>query len=385
MTALPAGRGSRRGLTGRGGRAPHGEHDPRLAARTTAEPQGWPSAIARYRLAQAVRGLRPASLLTETRYLSAFMAWAEERGLMHPSQVTRPVMEAYQRHLYLRRTARGTPLALSSQVCHLTTLRSFFRWAVRAGEAPGNPAADLDLPRAVTRIPQALTAAEAEAVLAQPDLTLAEGLRDRAVLEVLYSTGLRRLEACRLRRHDIDPARGIVAVRDGKGGKDRLVPIGARALAWVARYQREVDPRWRLERAGTAVNGGPTAAASDWVFLTATGGPLTVYALTHRVRQYLTAAGIQRPGACHLFRHAMATGLLEGGCDVRLIQVMLGHASLATTARYAQVATASLVAAHRAFHPAESAGAAAAAKNNEAEPVDVAAGDDDESPDLPAT
>lgn len=360
MASLPAGRGPRRGLTGCGGRPAHGERDPLSASRLAADPQGWPGCIARYRLAQAVRGVRPASLLTETRYLSAFMAWAEERALLHPAQVTRAVMEAYQRHLYLRRSARGTPLALCTQVSHLTTLRSFFRWAVRAGEAPGNPAADLDLPRAVKRIPQALSAAEAEAVLAQPDLTLPEGLRDRAVLEVLYSTGLRRLEACRLRRHDLDAARGIVAVHDGKGGKDRLVPIGPRALAWVARYQRDVDPLWRGSLAGTTA-----PPSSDWLFLTATGGPLTPYALTHRVRQYLTSAGIQRPGSCHLFRHAMATGLLEGGCDVRLIQAMLGHASLATTARYAQVATASLVAAHRAFHPAETGGVPGPASGGE--------------------
>ena len=371
------GRHARRGLTGRGGRPGHGDTDPVAVLGTDPDLSAWAQILSAYRMAQGVRGLRPATLITTARYLTAFAHWAGARGILHPAQVTRPIMEAYQRHLYHRRTAAGRALALCTQGDQLATLRGFFRYAVRQGLTAANPAADLDLPQPARRIPEALTAAEAEAVLAQPTLTLAEGVRDRAVLEMLYSTGLRRTELCQLGIHDVDAERGIVCVRDGKGGKPRLVPIGVRALAWLARYQAEVDPLWRLPAgvaSAAAFAAAPTATAASRrggsapLFLSATGGPLTPYALTHRVRGYLTAAGIHRPGSCHLFRHGMATALLEHGCDVRLIQVMLGHASLATTARYAQVATATLVAAHRAFHPAERGGATGAAPSADEHP-----------------
>ena len=217
---------------------------------------------------------------------------------------------------------------------------TFFRWAVRKHHVPANPAADIDLPKLPQPLPDTLSTADVEALLVQPDLTSPAGLRDRAIIEVLWSTGLRRAEVLSLTLHDIDDQRGIVRVVRGKGGKDRVVPIGSRALFWLARYLHEVRSTCCRDTSNLTVWLRPED-----------GTPVTVHALTNRIKNYLTAAGLVRKGACHLLRHAMASQLLENGCDVRLIQSILGHSKLDTTALYTHVSIRQLQAAHAAFHP----------------------------------
>jgi integrase/recombinase XerD len=190
------------------------------------------------------------------------------------------------------------------------------------------------LPRAV------LTQSEAEQVLNRPDVRTPLGIRDRAVLETFYSTGMRRMELLGLAVHDLDLERGTVTIRKGKGKKDRVVPIGGRAVRWIQKYYFEVRPKLLPTR------NEPT------LFLSGDGKPLEPNTLTHLVRQYVTAADLGKVGACHLFRHTCATLMLENGADVRFIQQMLGHAKLETTAIYTQVSIRKLKEVHERTHPA---------------------------------
>jgi len=168
------------------------------------------------------------------------------------------------------------------------------------------------------------------------------GLRDRAILETLYSTGLRRAELARLAVHDVDFAGGALTVRKGKGGKDRVVPIGERALAWIEKYLADARPA--LARAGDE---------ADTLFLSERGGkPLTVAYLSSMATRYVTRAGFGKSGSCHLFRHTCATLMLEGGADIRHVQEQLGHACLQTTQIYTHVSISRLKEVHAATHPA---------------------------------
>jgi integrase/recombinase XerD len=273
--------------------------------------------------------------------LAGFLGWSHERGLVLGIHITRPVLEAYQRHLARVHGPTGRPLSPRTQYSRLKVLMMFFRWAVRAGHLGANPAADLEYPRQMAPLPDTLNATEVERLLLQPDLTDPMGLRDRALIEVLWSTGLRRAEVLALTLHDLDPLRQVVRVIAGKGGKDRVVPIGNRALTWVARYRTQVRDLL------------PVPVDDHRLWLRPDGMPLTLAGLANRVKGYLKAAGLHRKGACHLLRHAMASQLLENGCDVRLIQQILGHARLDTTALYTHVSIRHLAKAHAAYHPAE--------------------------------
>lgn len=274
-------------------------------------------------------------------YLRYFVTWCDERGLTRPAEITRPIIERYQRHLFLKRKANGAPLSATTQASRITPIRKWFRWLVRNHRILYNPAADLDLPKVEERLPKhVLTIEEVERVLAQPDLTTPLGMRDRAMLEVLYSTGMRRMEIIGLQQRGVDDERGTLMIRQGKGKKDRMVPIGDRALAWLAKYRDEVRPE--LAPAGD----------DDTLFLTVTGQAFSDNRMTQMVRVYVRAAGLGSIGSCHLFRHAMATQMLENGADVRFIQAMLGHADIKTTQVYTRVSIRALKDIHTATHPA---------------------------------
>lgn len=277
------------------------------------------------------------------RQIRVFVEWAEERAVRDGLQVNAGVLERYQRWLYHQyRTASGRPLTISAQRSRLRIVASFFSWAVRQHHLPANPAADLEMPREPRHLPRfVLTRADVAGILAQPDLATPKGLRDRAILELLYSTGLRRTEAASLKLYDIERERGLVLVREGKFRKDRYIPIGASALGWIDRYLAEVRPTLAME---------PDAG---FIFLNLTGEPLSGGGLGYELRHYITAAGIPHRGSCHLLRHAFATHLLEAGCDIRFIQDMLGHAKLDTTAIYTRVTVTALKAMHARFHPSE--------------------------------
>lgn len=311
----------------------------------------------------AVKNYAAASRVTWGTALGLFAAWCAERDVYEAAQVTRAVVEAYQRHVFHLRTgygrgparianagsgssgapagAAGLPLANRTQRSRLHAVDRFYAWAVRRGLVSANPAADLEMPRKTQQLPDYLTSEEAAAVLGACEVSDPRGLRDRAFLEVLYSTGLRRSEALALSIDDVDHARGTVRVLHGKGAKDRYSPIGQRALAWLSRYEQQVRATWCVD------------AGEHRLFLDRDGRPVSNTRIGGRVYRLMRAAGIRKRGACHLFRHGFATGLVEAGCDIRLIAAMLGHSDLDSTMLYTRVGVAKLVAAHRLYHPAE--------------------------------
>jgi integrase/recombinase XerD len=304
---------------------------------------GFPRLVGEFCTDMAARGYSDRTVGNRRFMLSYLVAWLAERGITRPVEVTRPVLESYQRWLFHYRKTNGDPLSFRSQSQRLLAVRAFFKWAAKQRHVLHNPASEIELPKAERRLPRpALTASEAEAVLAQPDLGTPAGVRDRAVLEVFYSTGIRRFELAGLAVTDIDHERQTLLVRQGKGRKDRLVPIGERALAWVGRYLAEVRPRLAVP------------PDDGTLFLTADGTGFSLDGLTRLASVYVKASGVPKTGACHLFRHTMATLMLEGGADIRYIQAMLGHAQLSTTQIYAQVSVRALQAIHTATHPAAS-------------------------------
>lgn len=273
--------------------------------------------------------------------LKLFADWCEARSLTRPAEMTRGLLERYQRHLFLFRQASGRSLSPGTQHARLQVLKGYFRWLVKSGRLVANPAADLELPRRGRALPQhVLTPAEVETVLALPDVATPEGLRDRAMLEVLYSTGLRRTELLQLTVFSVSAAAGTVSVRQGKGRKDRVVPIGQRALAWLGKYLEEARPKLVL------------GEDEGWLFLSETGLQLHPSRLTALVGDYVRVSGVAPRGACHLFRHVMATAMLENGADIRFVQEMLGHSSLDATQVYTHVSLRKLKAVHEATHPA---------------------------------
>jgi integrase/recombinase XerD len=273
-------------------------------------------------------------------HLYMFERWAAERGVVEPVEVTRPVLERYQRYLFHYRKQDGKPLTFSSQHSRLSALRMWFKWATRQNYLLHNPASEIELPRLSKPLPRVLTAAEAEAILQQPDIAQPVGLRDRTVLETFYSTGMRRVELVNLKLYDIDREAGIVTIREGKGRKDRVIPIGERAVAWLDKYLDQARPKLVVEPDDMTV------------FITAQGEPFSRNSLSLIIREYVEAANIGKRGACHLFRHTMATLMLEGGADIRFIQQMLGHSRLDTTQIYTHVSIRMLKQIHSVTHPA---------------------------------
>jgi integrase/recombinase XerD len=281
------------------------------------------------------------TVVTRRAYLAYFHDWCRERGLEDAREITRPILERYQRWLFHYRKKNGKPLTVRTQHTRLQALKSFFQWLTRQNYLLHNPASEIELPRMDIRLPKyVLNVHEAEQVIQQPETSKPEGLRDRAILETFYSTGMRRMELAHLKVYDLDADRGTVMIRLGKGRKDRIIPIGERALAWIDRYIREA----RLHLL--------TGADDGTVFLNYLGEPFERIQLTSLVRNYLTKSNIGKTGGCHLFRHTVATLMLENGADVRVIQEMLGHAKLTTTELYTRVSINLLKQVYSATHPA---------------------------------
>jgi integrase/recombinase XerD len=325
------GRRSKTGLKDRG----QGDHRKRSLGATALE-----RAIASYLEWLTVRHFRPTSVEKTGRALALFADWALERGLEAPHEVTLAILERYQRSLYEYRKANEEPLSIGTQANRLIALRGLFSFLVRQRYLGANPAADLLLPKAPVRLPRdVLTREEVEVLLAAPVIAEPLGLRDRAILELFYSTGLRRSELLRLQVFDVDLVHGTLFVREGKGGKDRVVPVGERALLWLQKYLASVRPQ--------VVSGRD----SGEIFLSELGEPLSGVHLGYLVRRYLQRSGLRQRGGCHLLRHTMATLMLENGADIRYIQEMLGHSKLDTTAVYTRVTIKKLKEIHTATHP----------------------------------
>ncbi len=300
----------------------------------------------------------PASIKGRRIELGYFVDWCEERAIQRPDEVTRALLERYRQHVFnYRRKDNGAALSFQSQSKRLVSVRVFFQWMARQHHLLYNPASELELPRPQKRLPRnILTVAEIEQVLNAVDTLEASnpeptglGVRDRAMLETLYSTGMRRGELVALHISDLDSERGTVHIRQGKGSKDRVVPIGERACRWIDKYLQAIRPLY-LEASGERDDGT--------LFLARHGQGMQGKQLSGIVKKTIEAAQLERfkethpNAACHLFRHACATHMLEAGADIRYIQALLGHSKLTTTEVYTQVSILQLKAVHDRTHPA---------------------------------
>jgi integrase/recombinase XerD len=221
----------------------------------------------------------------------------------------------------------------------VAAVRGFYRFAVLAKHVSSSPADDLQPPRAWPALPKLLAIDEVEKLIQQPDVATARGLRDRALIEVLYATGLRVSELIHLRAGDLNLEAGYLSCT-GKGNKQRIVPIGEEATRWVKKYIREGRPVLLGKR------------TSPWLFVNARrGGGLTRVGFWKILKAYGRRAGLSRTLSPHVLRHSFATHLLEHGADLRAIQMMLGHADLSTTQIYTHVLEARLRAVYDRFHP----------------------------------
>ncbi|TWU02317.1 site-specific tyrosine recombinase XerC [Stieleria varia] len=308
----------------------------------TTDPRGFYRLLVEHTEWLRMRNYSEATIKKRITYVRQFAQWCHDRDLSYPTHITKPILESYQRHLFRYRKANGQPLSWGSQHLALKEIRSYFAWLAKLNHIAFSPAAELDLPRQPKTLPKAiLTVDEVEQVLAQPDVTTPIGLRDRAILETFYSTGIRRFELCSLRLDEIQVERRALFIDQGKGKKDRYIPIGTRALLWIARYVDGVRDQFA------------TPASDNTLFLTIHGTPIEADTLTEYGRRYIQAAGIDKPGACHVYRHSMATAMHENGADLTLIQQILGHAKSDTTQIYARTSIRKLLDIHDKTHPAE--------------------------------
>ncbi len=279
---------------------------------------------------------------TRRKHCNDFIVWCDKRSLTRVDEVNRPILQRYQKHLFYYRTRQDKPLSFRSQLHRLSSVRVWYAWMTRNNYLLSNPASELELPKVGKSLPkEILSPVEAETVLNQTNLQSPLGIRDRSIMETFYSAGIRRQELANLDVYDLDTRLGVLRIRSGKGNKDRVVPIGKRAIEWALKYQFDIRP------------GFVTDPNENAFYLGAEGLRLSGYQLGSIVKGCITAAETGKSGSCHLFRHSMATAMLENGADIRYIQAILGHASLETTQIYTHVSIQKLKEIHEATHPAK--------------------------------
>jgi len=275
------------------------------------------------------RGLSDNTLKAYRNDLSAFARWQDKQGasllLTRSGDLNRYL--AVQSRTSVRSAAR-----------RLSSLRRFFQHQVREGHMREDPTSGVHSPRLGRSLPKTLTEKEVEALLAAPDTCSTLGLRDRAMLEVLYATGLRVTELVGLRLDQVNRRQGVIRVV-GKGNKERLVPLGEEAMYWLDRYLREA----RAE----LYKGLPDAI----LFPSRRGRPQTRQTFWYAIRRYAVKAGINKPLSPHILRHAFATHLLNHGADLRVVQMLLGHSDISTTQIYTHIARQRLKDLHAEHHP----------------------------------
>ena len=278
------------------------------------------------------RGLSTNYQLSTRSSLERFAEWLNAKGDSSPGLVTQQILSGF----LISEKKRG--LSATSIKLEAVALRIFFRFLRTRGCIPSDPAEKLPLPRLPKTLPQPLSRDEIAELVAAPAGDTPLEIRDRALLELLYASGLRIAEVCSVRLENLDEDGGVIRVT-GKGNKTRLIPVGSAALEALRFYLANARPKFVSPRSGAAI------------FLSVRGHPLTPARIWQLVRQYAKQAGIRGDVHPHQLRHSFATHLLSGGADLRIIQEMLGHASIATTQIYTQVDGGQLKSVHRKFHP----------------------------------
>jgi integrase/recombinase XerD len=278
-----------------------------------------------------VRRMSPNTVESYARDLSLLAEFAEKKE-QPVDALQRQDLETFVRRLM------SSGLSPRSVARAVACVRGFYRFVAMERRQDASPADDLRPPRAWAALPKFLSLDEVDQLLAQPDTATPRGLRDKALIEVLYATGLRVSELIALRAGDLNLDEGYLTCI-GKGDKQRMVPLGHEAADWVRRYIRDGRPALVARK------------SSPWLFVNARGGALSRVGFWKILKTYGTRAGISRDISPHVLRHSFATHLLERGADLRMIQMMLGHADLSTTQIYTHVLEARLRASYDKFHP----------------------------------
>jgi integrase/recombinase XerD len=278
-------------------------------------------------------GLSRNTLEAYRRDLTLFAEWLARERARALSATREEDLSAYFAFRYTQARLRA-----SSQARLHSSLKRFFQYALRENKVAVDPTLRLDTPKKPQRFPKSLTETDVEALLAAPDAASALGLRDRAMLEMLYATGLRVSELVALKLIEINQDMGVVRVF-GKGSKERMVPMGEEASSWLTRYMKEGRPRL-LRR-----------AQSDATFVTARGDAMTRQAFWYLLKKHARKAIPGKSLSPHTLRHAFATHLLNHGADLRVVQMLLGHADISTTQIYTHVARERLKQLHQKHHP----------------------------------
>ena len=277
-------------------------------------------------------GLARNTLEAYRRDLAQFAAWLDQRQGKALLAASNSEIQAYLGFFHARKTRPSSAARL------LSSLRRFYRYCLRQGKVKADPTLKIDSPKLPRGLPKSLTEEDVEGLLAAPPSDQALGLRDRAMLETLYASGLRVSELVTLKLSQVSQDMGVVRVV-GKGSKERLVPLGEEALEWIRRYLKEARPE---------LLGGKT---SGDLFVTARGGAMTRQMFWHLLRRYAARADLKKPISPHTLRHAFATHLLNHGADLRVVQLLLGHADISTTQIYTHVARERLKQLHAKHHP----------------------------------
>jgi integrase/recombinase XerD len=276
--------------------------------------------------------------------LGSFDRWVKEEHVENPADITAGMLFSYQEYLKEKIDQYGKKESIKSQRQKLSTVKGFLEYLKDRGLILTNPAGNLKLPRLHRRIPgEILTKEQINLVLSKPDVMTPLGLRDRAMLELFYATGMRRMEVCHLRLGHIDFKEKTIEIRNSKAAKDRLIPVSHRALGWLNKYLADARPKLISEK------------SADFVFLNYLKMPFALDSFGDVFKKYFTACGLSMR-CCHVFRHTFATQMLEAGVDLRLIQEMLGHTKLDTTQIYTRVSIRKLQEVHARTHPARPTG-----------------------------
>jgi integrase/recombinase XerD len=262
----------------------------------------------------------------------------EEQNIENVNEVTDKTIESYVYYLRNKKSKTGDYYSIKSINRHISSLKTFFKYLLAEKNIETNPTDIIDAPKTTRKLPDLLTIQEIDKMFMQTDLDDKYELRDRAIMETMYASGLRVSETVNLRINDIFFKEGILRVF-GKGSKERIVPIGSSALRFINLYLENSRPYFAK------------TVSEDFVFLNFRGKYLTRMAIWNIIRKYSKKAGIKKAMHPHILRHSFATHLLEGGADIRIIQEMLGHSDISTTQIYTHVDREYLIEVHKTFHP----------------------------------